>query len=296
MTTSSDIREIAACNELGECVLWDDLKQAFWWTDIEGCELFRYDPDTEELESWSTPYRLASFGLIDDDTRLIAAFDRGIAFYDVSTTDLEWLTPKSFLPVGHRLNDGRVDREGNFCVGSMVESGGQSTELGKLFQYSRGGALSTLISGVRISNGLAWSPDGSGMYHADSSACEINVYNYSDLVSGTASPRFFASTQRGVHPDGATVDASGRLWSANWGGASVSCYSPLGDTLANVNLPVSQPTCVAFGGADLDLMLVTSARQGLSPQQLAAEPLAGNAFLLRVESKGLIEPRFVSRR
>ena len=294
LTGASVIAEVGVPNELGECVLWDNLLQVFWWVDIEGRALFKYNPETANLQSWKTPYRLASFALVDDDSRLLAAFDRGVALYDIYTGSLDWLTSKSFLPIGHRLNDGRVDRDGNYCVGSMIEDKDNSTSMSTLFRINHNHEISVLRSNLQISNGLAWSPDGSTMYHTDSPSRTITVCDYSDQFSEEREPEVFASTAHGAYPDGATVDAAGQLWSANWGGSSVTCYSATGEKLTTIELPVSQPTCVAFGGPDLNLLMVTSARQGLSAEQLAAEPSAGKAFLIKTNERGLVEPRFKS--
>lgn len=285
-------RELEVENTLGECVLWDDVHQAFLWTDVEEYSLYRYSVDDDRLEFWSTPYRVASFGLIDNDTRLIVAFDRGIALFDLHTGAMDWLTPKTFLPAGLRLNDGRVDPNGRFCVGSMVEDPTLTCESGKLYLVDHNFRISILLSDLQIPNGLGWSPDGLSMYHTDSPTGTITVRNYPDLLEGKGSASAFASTKPGIHPDGATVDAKGRLWSANWQDSSVTCYTDSSEVFTAIEVPTSQPTCVSFGGRDLNLLMVSTARQGLSSEQLESEPAAGNVFIFKTAYKGIPEPRF----
>src|SRR5262249_36493131 len=79
-----------------------------------------------------------------------------------------------------------------------------------------------------------------------------------------------------VVPDGLVVGSEGCLWVALWGGSEVRRYSPTGGLLATLPVPVSQPTCPAFGGPDLSDLYLTTAWQGLDEKQRAAEPLAGH--------------------
>jgi len=90
-------------------------------------------------------------------------------------------------------------------------------------------------------------------------------------------------------PDGAVVDSAGYLWNAQWGGGKVVRYAPDGSIDRVITVPVSQPSCPAFGGKDLKTLYITSAREGLSAEQLAKEPLAGGVFSIDVDVPGLPE-------
>jgi len=68
--------------------------------------------------------------------------------------------------------------------------------------------------------------------------------------------------------------------------------APDGTISGTIDVPASQVSCVAFGGTDLDLLFVTSARQGLSRIQLAGEPHAGDLFIYQLDIKGLADARF----
>jgi sugar lactone lactonase YvrE len=87
------------------------------------------------------------------------------------------------------------------------------------------------------------------------------------------------------------VDADGVIWNARWGGSCLDAYSPSGERLRTIALPVSRPTCPLFVGADASRMLVTSAREGMTAAEVSAEPDAGKTFLLDFRMKGRLEPR-----
>jgi len=86
------------------------------------------------------------------------------------------------------------------------------------------------------------------------------------------------------------IDQAGVFWCAEWGGGRVRGYAPDGTVGADVALPVSQPTCPAFGGSDL---YVTSARQGLSAEQCANQPGAGQVFVVKGVARGQAEHRVI---
>ncbi len=287
------VKSLAVENQLGECPLWHPQRQQLYWTDILARRLYRYTPVDERLEVFDTPDRLASFGFVDGSDALICGFAQGIARFEPQSGALEWLYR---LPDTRelRLNDGRVDRRGRFWVGAMIENDGNLAGPGypkaKLFCCERDGAVSEHLDDIRISNSLNWSPDGSRLYFADSPRGEIHSYPF-DAESGRLGERsLFARTAEGIHPDGSAVDADGFLWNAHWGGSSLVRYRPSGELADEFSLPVSQPTCCAFGGAGLDTLFVTSARCDLSEARLEVEPEAGNLLIFRVKgSRGLAE-------
>ena len=186
-----------------------------------------------------------------------------------------------------RLNDGRVDRQGRFWIGGMVEDPARPSAA-RLYRIGQG-RIAPQLDGLGIANGLCWSPDGTVCYFADSRQKVIWRFAF-DPDRGTLSDRQeFARPPAGA-PDGATVDAEGYVWSALWGGGSVVRYAPDGRLDRVVTVPVSQPTCVAFGGPELDLLFVTSAATGLG----GSETGAGDLFVYNAQVRGLPESRFKS--
>ena len=295
MTTARLIEELTLSNVLGEGVIWDAAEQVVWWTDIQSRALFQYRLDSGQLKDWSLPERLCCLASVKDSTRLIAAFESGFAFFEPATGSVEWLMRLDQGP-GLRLNDGRADRQGRFWAGSMHEGDSNSAARGTLYCLDRDLSVRTTLSGLRISNSLCWSPDAHVMYHADTPNGRIDRYDF-DAATGTPTGRStFARTAANHGPDGSTVDADGCVWNAQWGGSKIVRYTPEGEIDFELPLPVSQPTCVAFGGPNLDLLFVTSANDGLSADARRREPRAGNLFVFQTDTRGIQEPSFMPQR
>lgn len=279
-------------NTLGECVLWNDRQQTIWWTDIQESKLFQYDYLQRKLTVYPVPERLASFGFTEDEDTLICAFASGFALYSPTTTQIEWLAkPETHLPF-NRFNDGRVDRQGRFWAGTMTEQDSQGADAqGSLYCLTQR-ECQKIFTGLGIPNSLCWSPDGSKLYFADSTSHAIQVYEFDQLKGRPTNPVLYTKTTPPLAPDGSTVDAEGCLWNAQWQGAKVIRYNKDGTPLDELQLPASQPTCVAFGGVGMNLLFVSTASVGLTGNQLEQEPQAGNLFIYQTPYSGLIEPRF----
>jgi len=286
------VKSVAVANTLGEGVLWHADRKTVWWTDIERSALFEFDPQRDQLQSWQTPYRVASFGFVADSDALVVAFDRGIAIFEPDTGAIRWLVPPGVLAEGLRFNDGKVDARGRFWVGTMVEDAAIAALSGALYCVDGDGTLSEHGSGIAISNGLCWSPDNRTLYHADSPTRLIRAiqFDVDNGILGDAVP--FARAETGNYPDGATVDSDGGVWSAQWGGSRVVRFAAGGQASQWIDLPVTQPTCAAFGGERFDTLFVTSARAGLSEDELAAQPEAGDLFIYETDRTGLPAHRF----
>ena len=296
MTTATLIEILKVGNELGEGVIWDAIGSAVWWTDIDGQVLYKYHPSDGSIVQWATPERLGSFARIADSDYLICAFESGFAYFDPLTSDLQWLHKIDSNNGNIRLNDGRADRQGRFWAGSMVEDkqqrGVEAERAGALYCLDRRLKCVSKLAGLTISNGLCWSPDNTYLYHTDTPSRRINRYDFERSSGAISNQMTLLQTESGCFPDGSTIDAQGYLWNAQWGGSQVVRYSPNGSVDFVLPLPVSQPTCVAFGGAQLNLLFITSARQGLSAAALESEPDAGNVFVFETNVSGIQDPVF----
>jgi L-arabinonolactonase len=294
MTTTSNaelIDTIAVGNTLGEGVLWDPVSERIWWTDIQERRLFRHDPQTRVLESFDLPERLGSFGFVEGCDKIVAAFESGFAFYHAESGQLDWVVRPEHDGGNIRFNDGRVDRQGRFWAGSMVE--GEGEPKGKLYCLE-GGKSQVFLTGIAISNSIAFSPDGRHLYFADTPHRTILRYDIEPATGAIGNARVFARTPQGAFPDGSNVDAQGHLWNAHWGAGRVVRYAPDGSISGGIDIPTTQPTCIAFGGKNLDLLFVSSARQGMSQATLARQPQAGDVFVYKLDVKGLADPRFAA--
>jgi L-arabinonolactonase len=282
------IDRVAVGNVLGEGVLWDHERGCAWWTDIEQRRLYRYTLKTRAIEHIDLPERLGSFGFICGSERLIAAFESGFAYLHPETKSVEWIVRPTHDAKNIRLNDGRVDRQGRFWVGSMVEGKGEPKA--KLYCLVKG-RLEVHLTGIAISNSLCFSSNGH-MYFADTPNQTILRFDLDPITGAMSHERVFARTSSSAYPDGSTIDAEGCLWNAQWGSGRIVRYAPDGAMSRAIKLPVTQPSCVAFGGDNLDLLFVTTARQGLRSAELAKQPYAGNLFIFQLDTTGEIESRY----
>jgi L-arabinonolactonase len=284
------LAKIAAGCVLGEGPVWDHRAQCLWFTDIQSAQLLRLDWPAAEPKRFDLPERLGSLGLTADPAWLVCAFASGFARYCPATGECVWLHRTEPDYRGVRMNDGRVDRQGRFWAGSMVEDRKLApAEKGSLYRLGKDGAVA-LRSEIAISNAICFSPAGDALYFTDTPTQTILRYPLDPDTGALGDPAVFAQLTGAAYPDGADVDAAGRVWNAEWGSGRVSVYNPDGTLFAQIALPVSQVSCVTFGGAACDLLFVTSAREGLTPEQLAHEPEAGNLFVFRTGVQGLPAP------
>lgn len=288
------LKRLPVQNQLGEAVLYDQRLDAIWWTDIKQARLYCYLLPSATLRQWQAPAAITAIGLTSDPEKLIVAFYKGVALYTPERGDWQLLAETELQLPGNRLNDGRLDRQGRFWVGSMVEQAAVNPpgSSASLYCFTLATGLRQVVSGLHIANGLSFCPDSRWLYHADSPRRAITRYAF-DADTGTLSDgELWQETPANNYPDGATIDAEGRLWSAHWGGGRVCCYLADGSIAGSIELDVSQSSCVALGGKDQTLLFVTSAWDQLSDSERQQQPHAGDLFIYQVQAKALAEPLF----
>lgn len=278
-------------NTLGEGVIWDHRTETIWWTDIQESRLYHYNLSSKKLGYYETPERLCSFGFTDDEEWFIVAFENGFAKYNPEKNIINWLSKPQEHHNQIRFNDGRVDRQGRFWSGTMVEDNNGGNVRGCLYRLDMADKKLAvpLLEDILISNSLCWSPDSKKMYFADSTNNRIDVYDFDAALGMPTNGNPFATTNEDIFPDGSTIDQEGFLWNAQWGGSRVVRYAPYGEIDFILEVPVSQPTCVAFGGSDLSWLFVTTAKDGLDNNQLANEEFAGDLLIYKTDIKGIPE-------
>ncbi|MFD1174889.1 SMP-30/gluconolactonase/LRE family protein [Paenibacillus puldeungensis] len=262
---------------LGEGPLWLPESKQLVWVDIEGKCIHMLSPGTGAQRVIMVGERISAI-VPAEDGRLVCALQSGFYFLDLQKEGLEWIAdPESDQP-GNRFNDGKCDPAGRFWAGTMPLEGNEP--VGSLYRLDQDGSVRRMLSEVRCSNGLAWNPDAAAMYFIDTYTRRIDRFDY-DARTGSIGNRravVHIPPEQGL-PDGMTIDAEGMLWVAFWGGSCVARLNPgSGEWLQRVELPVSQVTSCCFGGDGLEELYITSARTGLSEEQLQKEPLAGSVF------------------
>jgi sugar lactone lactonase YvrE len=287
----TDIREIhRSGDKLGEVPVWDVAEQALYWVDIENCRLRRLDHRTGRVDEWTFPERIGSFALRQNGG-LVCALESGFAFFEPSTGEISWIAKPEAHIARNRFNDGKCDRQGRFWAGTMDDRLREHTAA--LYRLDPDLTVTRAETGIGISNSLAWSPDETTFYFADTLDRAIYAYDFDRTAGSISGKRLFASTQDDPgSPDGSTIDAEGFLWNAQWDGWRLVRYAPDGSVDRIVALPVQKPTSCMFGGPDLTTLYVTTAVWDLSGAALAAQPLAGSVLALDVDVPGLPEPRF----
>ena len=275
---------------LGESPIWSAAEQALYWVDIQAPAIHRLDPASGRVTTWTLDEPVGSIALRAQGG-LLAAMKSGFHFFDPGTATLAPIAdPEPHLPE-NRFNDGRCDRAGRFWAGTMSEA--SRDPVGSLYCLEPNLTVRLVRRGISVPNSLAWSPDSRVMYFADSHRRRIWAYDFDIDAGAIANERVFVNLDDhpGV-PDGSTVDAEGCLWNAEHGGGRICRYAPDGRLERTIGLPVTQPTCCIFGGPDLKTLYITTARENLSPDQLAAQPLAGAVFAIEAGVSGLPEPAF----
>lgn len=277
---------------LGECPIWCDRSYSLWWTDIEGSRLHRKNTVTSTIDTWITPDRVASFALTQDANRLILGFASGIGIFDLARSALVYgLIPVESEQPATRINDGRCDAEGRFVFGMFNQV--SSAALGGFYRLNCDLSVERLkLPAAAVANSIAFSSDGRRIYFTDSPQRRIWCAKY-EASGKIGAVEVFAdlSSEQGV-PDGSCVDAEGGLWNAQWDGSCLIRFDASGRVTHRVALPVTRPTCPAIGGEKFDRLFVTSARVGLSEQQLLAQPLAGAVLSFSPDVPGQPEHRF----
>jgi L-arabinonolactonase len=279
---------------LGEGIIWNERTGRLLWTDIHDRLLCAYSPASGAIERWPLPESLCSMALTANDDRLLLALESGLAFFSLSTGELERICEvESHIP-HTRLNDGRVDRQGRFVFGTFNRLEDPKHPLGGFYRLNHDLRLERLPLGdVAIANSICFSLDGRTMYYADSATLEIRCCDY-DPDSGAVSNlrTFIPAGVAPGEPDGSTIDAEGHLWSARWGAGQVVRFAPDGSIDRVLELAAPHPTCPSFGGPDLDVLYVSSATFKMTPAQLREAPGAGGVFAIAPGVRGLPEQRF----
>jgi sugar lactone lactonase YvrE len=283
---------LTARARLGECPVWDPERKVLAWVDVYNHRVHQFNPATGQDRYFDTAEVVAAIALTGDERLLLALRDR-LALLDPRTGALAELCR---IDLGHRdtrLNDGKCDARGRFWVGSISKNPGEAA----LYRYDPDGSLHVMETGLTLSNGLGWSPDSKRFYLTDSPKRTIYAYRF-DLESGSIADRrvLVDLTGETVEPDGLAIDGGGHLWSALWDGWGLVCFDSDGRELERKQLPVQRPTSLAFGGAGLTDLYVTSASVGLSQAEVQRSVCAGDLFRIATTVSGLPTHRFAAER
>ena len=294
MTTSCVSRVKRISSELvyeakavtGEGSIWHPSRHTLFWVDIEGQTLYEYHPADKTCSSWRFD-RMISTVVPETDTTVVVALQDEIVRVHLSDGHTASIAPISDDGGKLRCNDGKCDPAGRLWVGTM--GFGAPKEAGTLYCVLPNGEVTPMLRKVTISNGIVWTSDKQYMYYNDTPTGRIARYRY-DTASGEISFDGIAVVlpEGSGSPDGMTIDGNDNLWVAQWGGSGVYCYNPrTGELLAKVEVPAPHVASCAFGGEKLDTLYITTARAGLTDEQLKQYPLSGSLFSCRPGVQGV---------
>ena len=273
-----NIRAISeVISDLGEGPIWSADTNSVTWTDITQNTFHTADIDTGKTMSFGVPSMVGAIAH-SKDGGYIAATQKGFARIGV---DGKYSPLHSFLPDDMRMNDGKVDPSGRFWAGSMALSFEKGR--GSLYVLEKDNSYRSILDDITLSNGMGWSPDAQYFYYIDSVPGVLKRFDY-DLHTGQISnPKDLITfdSSSGI-PDGMSMSSDGKIVVALWDGGRIEIYEPSGEKVSEITLGVSRPTSCTFAGPNRDILIVSTASQGIDQ---ADEPLAGK--ILAVTGTGL---------
>ncbi|MCM4153674.1 SMP-30/gluconolactonase/LRE family protein [Arenibacter sp. N53] len=267
-------------SQLGEGPLWNPSRKLICWVDILNGHIHEWSPVSESLNTLQVGQMIGAMAVCQDGN-YIAAMKDGFGFVNHKTGKVDMIAnPEVHLPK-NRFNDGKCDPAGRFWAGTMPIS--EDEDSGSLYLLGTDNKVEKKESKISISNGLAWSLDHKVLYYIDTPTLKVVGYDF-DIKNGNISNKrtIINVPKEEGFPDGMTIDREGMLWIAHWGGWQVTHWNPMtGKKLSAIKLPVSNVTSCAFGGESMEDLYITSARKGLSKEELEKQPLAGSLFVIR---------------
>lgn len=269
---------------LGEGAIWNHEDQKLYWVDIEQKKLHWYDPLT--LAHHTTTFIKKITTVVPTAKgELVIGMEDGIYSYNKSINKLTLISvnPEN-SSTGNRFNDGKCDPAGRLWIGTIG-----AHQSAALYRLNTDYTLHTIQTGITNSNGILWSPDKNTMYYIDTPTYEVKAYDFNNNTGQASNARVVIKIPAHMgYPDGATIDSEGMIWIALWGGYCVSRWNPkTGELLSKITVPSKNVTSCAFGGAKLDTLYITSARDQLTEKDLKQHPNSGGLFIAKPDTSGI---------
>jgi len=248
---------------LGECPVWDPVRQKLFWTDIYRKQVWAHDPALSSSSVfWQGSYQVGGLAVTRQGS-LVLCTDKGVYLLELGVDGIPKQEPLLLcsLPFsgGEMFNDITTDSEGRILAGTLE----RKHFTGSLYRLERGKPPAKMLEGIRCSNGMTFSMDESWFFHTESLTHRITKYRYDRATGEIGSPTvYYQGSSREGLPDGITIDVEDHLWVAFWGASCVRRLDPEGRPCEQIPIPARQPSSVMFGGPRLDEIYVTSAAEG----------------------------------
>ncbi|WP_267462368.1 SMP-30/gluconolactonase/LRE family protein [Halococcus agarilyticus] len=246
-------------SQLAECPMWHPMEDCLYWTDIDEQRLLRFPGKDGGVEVVCQDCLIGGFTLQSDGSLLLFMNHGTVGRYADGELQRGVF---SLTGISGRFNDVVADPNGRVFCGTMSDA----DEPGQLYRLDRDGTFEQLLSRVHVPNGMGFSPDYEQLYVTETNNHLIHAFDY-DVESGSITDRDTFADFRDSEgkPDGLTVDAKGRVWSAQWGSGDVACFTESGKLETRLSLPVINVTSVTFGGQELNQLFISTARSNSKP-------------------------------
>jgi len=285
-------------DHLGEGIIWDEIEQCLFWLDVPmPSKLHRWYPDSLSYKYWEMPEMITSMS-VKENGGLLVASHHGLNEFNFKDDNLLQILELEKDQPENRCNDGASDRKGRFWFGTMqnnISSEAKNIDLvkssGSIYRYDPDQSLNLMGISIGCPNTFVWSPDNLKMYFTDTLTGWISEFDYDHSEGLISNRKNLAYSKRG-YPDGSTVDSDGCIWNCRWGAGCVIRFTPNGKIDQIVEVPVENVTSCTFGGKNLDTLYITTARWGMSEEEILNNPNAGCLFASKPGVKGIPDSRF----
>lgn len=269
----------------GEGAVWHPGRSSLFWVDIEGKTLYEFKPETGRCEQWIF-HRMVTAVAPESDTTVVIALQNEVMRLHLKSRHTSSIAAIPDRGGKVRTSDGKCDPSGRFWIGTVGRHAANG--VATLYRITADGHVAAKLQNVAASNGMVWSSNRKYMYYNDGSTGKITRYRYNDVTGEILYDGVAVSIPKEAGmPHGMAIDRQDNLWVALWDGFGVSCYNPYsGELLAQVKLPVPRAASCAFGGEEMNELYITTARAGLTHEQLEAYPLSGSLFHCRLDVEG----------
>jgi sugar lactone lactonase YvrE len=277
--------------KLGEGPMWSEKRNSCLWVDIDGSGFYECNWRTAEVKQWEVEQKI-SLIVEAKNGKLILGMENGLAAFDTETNVLNWLIDIERNVSANRSNDGACDVAGRLWIGTMAKD--FTPHKGSLYCIEKDMSVMKKLDKLTISNGLTWSLDNSRMYFIDSKTQCVQCFLFDAEKAEIKFEKVVIEIDKKLGtPDGMTIDEEGMLWIAHYDGFAVGRWNPAtGKLLEKLELPVPQVTSCAFGGENLDNLIITTAREKMKEEDLKKYPDSGNIFVAKTNVKGVTRFRF----
>jgi sugar lactone lactonase YvrE len=270
---------------LGESPRWDPRTEELVWLDIREQKALSIKPTTDHASTIDLPNSLTALGLRSGGGWVGVDKTGFVLLDDLTVPAVSTHVVEPDVDVAH-MNDGNVDPHGCFWAGSASTHGAE--QAGSLYRLHPDGWVKRVLTGIGMSNGIGWSPDGGDLYYVDTGGGSLDVLTVTPQGQVLSRRRLVTIPPEFGLPDGVAVDADGGIWLAIWGAGAVHRYTPAGKLDKVIRLPASRTTACAFGGADLGTLFITTAVRGSAQDCAPTDPLGGRLFACRPGATGLV--------